>query len=321
MAYWTPKSAAARAMTWRTESSSTCDECRRFYSNRGLLVRAFECDVSSGWVGWNVELGNRFVSQRDGMRLLTDPSADELARFQGCGLSELKLGPRDEGPAHTVQGRATSILRADITDPSNPTFASNFGLTLSPKTMTAGAYAFDAWTTTNRPFCRNETRMADLRLHFVDSFCHEVATSTSPRWALERRIGRSEANCRFKTVPAMLTQQARYRTRLHRAEATTLRRCPYARHAGGINQVHAPPCISPYLPSPSFLPCPSVTFGSEASIRCMLVHASPCISHLPPSMAFCDLRLPPPAMRWCCMHPPPGVRRVQRLRHHRHHHA
>ena len=93
-------------MTWRTESSSTCDECRRFYSNRGLLVRAFECDVSSGWVGWNVELGNRFVSQRDGMRLLTDPSADELARFQGCGLSELKLGPRDEGPAHTVQGRA-----------------------------------------------------------------------------------------------------------------------------------------------------------------------------------------------------------------------
>ena len=30
---------------------------------------------------------------------------DELARFQGCGLSELKLGPRDEGPARSPSGR------------------------------------------------------------------------------------------------------------------------------------------------------------------------------------------------------------------------
>ena len=226
------------AMVASRQGSHVCDECRRFHSHRGILVRAFECDLAVEWMGWNVELGNHFVSPRDGSRLISSPSHDELTRFQGCGLRELALRPRDEKVSGRGHTRATTQMRDDVSDPEHPTFASNFGLTLSSRTLTQGAYAFDAWTTGNRPFCKNESSLADLRLHFVDQFCAEVAASSSPRWALERRIGRSEANCRFKSVPAMLEQQSRYRAMLRRSKKI-LERCPYALHAGAINQVSA----------------------------------------------------------------------------------
>ena len=41
--------------------------------------------------------------------------------------------------------------------------------------------------------------------------------SDSPRYSLERQLGKSDANCRFKSVPTMLEQQALYQARLRRS--------------------------------------------------------------------------------------------------------
>ena len=115
--------------------STQCDECKRFeHASYGLLVRAFECNMSTTTAAdlglrpnADYELRGRFFAPRDGARLLDNATAAQRAHFESCGRSELSLGARD-----ATRVRPASALRADVSDGVRPTYASNFGLTLSP---------------------------------------------------------------------------------------------------------------------------------------------------------------------------------------------
>jgi len=101
--------------------------------------------------------------------------------------------------------------------------------------------AMDAWTTKDKPSCKNESVMAALRFREVESACEEVASSQFPRWALERRLAKSDANCRFRSLGAMLEQQRAYEAHLV-ASAPLRARCPHlvrGLSTGGVNQVSA----------------------------------------------------------------------------------
>ena len=102
-----------------------------------------------------------------------------------------------------------------------------------------GAHAFDAWTRGSRPLCANESHQAEARLAAVSHHCDHANLSNhyaSPAMHLERLVAASPANCRFRTVPAMLQQSQRYQQLLE--DSGLLARCPHARCCG-INQVAA----------------------------------------------------------------------------------
>ena len=112
-----------------------CEECRRFQSDRGLLVRAFECEYGSVLHGWNVPLSNQFSAPRDGWRLLENATKHDIASFQRCGEIEL---------SGVLAQRPVTALRADMQLIDQPTHASNFGLTLAGTAAVAGACEWPA---------------------------------------------------------------------------------------------------------------------------------------------------------------------------------
>jgi len=207
-----------------------CDECRRFHSNRGLLVRSFECDLASLRHNHNRPLDQTFSAPRDGIRFLDNASLHEVAFLQMCALREL-AGANISRPSSAL--RASNAVNRDYT-----TYGNNFGLVLSEATNIRGAYSFDAWTTLNRRACANESEQAAVRLRAVEQWCENVSGSAFPNWALERRISKSPmANCRFHSVPSMLRQQEAYQANLLLSRHVSTR-CSYV-EPGGINQVSA----------------------------------------------------------------------------------
>ena len=225
-----------------------CDECKRFHSDRGLLVRAFECShltappLRGHHHNWNTPLSSSFSAPRDGrLYLLANASASKIEAFRACGNSELAgekwvLDASSRRARYELgASRPASVLRADLADPQQPTFAGNFGITLRSTAIITGAYAFDAWTTANRPFCTAEGEQAASRLAAVERECLNVSMSEDPQWALDRRVAKSPANCKFRTLPSMLQQQKVYAAKLRASNITA--RCPHAK--AGINQVSA----------------------------------------------------------------------------------
>ena len=219
-------------------TDSTCEQCRHFHSDRGLLVRAFECGLNRTASLHGLEHRGRFFSSRDGMHFLASATDEEKKQFQECALDDLSLGPRE-----AQQSRPASILRADVSGVVQPVYANNFGLTLSPKTNTAGAYAFDAWTTANRPLCRNESDHANERLRAISSACSTIDAGASraardpmARWTLLHHLAKTDANCRFRSVATMLSQQQLFEVRL-RQDAELMSHCPHA--MPGHNQISA----------------------------------------------------------------------------------
>ena len=240
--------------------TSSCDQCRRFRSDRGLLIRSFEC--RSDWDAlpttacekasdkaetplshaWLSDESNRiwFYPPTYGARLLARTAAnasdDKVRLFRRCAKNEIS-------PAIGRSSRPTSLLREGYVNWEYATYANAFGLTLRGSTKTLGAHAFDAWTRGKRPNCgNNESIQAELRLDAVNRLCESVKNSAHYQWPgihLDRLVASTHANCRFKTVPSMLKQQAIYQKRLREDSPELLARCPHVLSAGGINQVAA----------------------------------------------------------------------------------
>ena len=116
-------------------SASSCEPCRRFRSERGLLVRAFEC--AGDWealpaafrpnVSWSA-----FDSYTHGARLLAawrsggNSSSEHARHFRECARRELQPGDR--------QPRPTSVLREGAVQADRLTYANAFGLILRSST-------------------------------------------------------------------------------------------------------------------------------------------------------------------------------------------
>ena len=175
---------------------AACAPCKQFHSERGLLVRAFEC---SGH--WDAMLSDElrrsqrsrhsgsssnvsFDAKHHGARLLQLAAAqmndgrgnEHVERFLECASLELAL-------SKGIGVRPTSALRADIVDAAYPLYANSFGLTLRSSTHVWGAHAFDAWTRGRRPLCEdlglNETRHAQHTLEVVRRHCHAFTSAAA----------------------------------------------------------------------------------------------------------------------------------------------
>jgi hypothetical protein len=185
--------------------SESCDECTRFRSNSGLLVRAFECDgqwpknpyVSLTRRGEDHPLNlpmsrfgfgftrpghdKPFYPPEHGASLLalalSNSSDEHVEHFRSCAHREVFLPIlrrstlRRRMWENKAKPRPTSLLQEDITNDLYPVYSNSFGFTLHASAGVHGAHAFDAWTTKQRPFCEDEAKQAEVRLDAVRRFC------------------------------------------------------------------------------------------------------------------------------------------------------
>lgn len=184
--------------------SESCEQCKRFRSSRGLLVRAFECEGNwSSMPADNLrgedDVPNlpieRFGPGHDssfyppayGGRLLalarSRPHDKRLEHFRRCAQREVSPIILQRGPWRGTAGpRPTTLLQGDITNMQYATYANSFGFTLrSSSTRVVGAHAFDAWTTKQKPPCENEDQQATLRMQVVRRFCLNASTVSDPK--------------------------------------------------------------------------------------------------------------------------------------------
>ena len=269
-----PRGAMRRSQHDASTGTPDCEPCFQFRS-KGMLVRAFECE--GNWSSlpnastvleddttlhlpierYGPGHASSFYPPAYGAPLLAMASANasdsRVQQFRNCARAETSPALLRDGPWVGSAGpRPTSVLRAGSINVEYATYANSFGFVLRGSTHVIGAHAFDAWTTSTRPKCKDESQQAALRFQAVQQFCYnasfEVASATRwpggdskaekwpPHIALHRALSKSAANCSFKTVPSMLRQQERFRALLH-DDAGLLERCPFARYAGAISQV------------------------------------------------------------------------------------
>lgn len=177
-----------------------CEQCTRFRSGSGLLVRAFECEGSWAQMPPSSILppdnalhlpierfgpghGSSFYPPAYGASLLalasSNSSSEHVNRFNECARREVFPTILHDGPWVGSPGtRPTSLLQESNTNVEYATYANSFGFTLRGSTRVVGAHAFDAWTTKPRPLCKDEGQQAALRLDAVRRFCDNVVSTS-----------------------------------------------------------------------------------------------------------------------------------------------
>jgi hypothetical protein len=177
---------------------SSCEECARFRSNHGLLVRAFECEgqwpknpyasLTRRGEDHSINLpmsrfgpghDTSFYPPEHGASLLalalSNSSDEHVERFRSCAHHEvfpkILRHARRRMWENKAAPRPTSLLHEDVTNPMYPVYANSFGFTLHASAGVHGAHAFDAWTTKQRPYCEDEANQAVVRFEAVRQFC------------------------------------------------------------------------------------------------------------------------------------------------------